>query len=224
MLAVNVPLMPSPSGLMSAFSPYTDSPSSPAPYHTTPLRLVSLHQIVPLHSNTGRHSDPSGHLLPPSQRSPLASSPSDLSNPSPIAPSSNGTDTTDIDDSTIELEESEELAQSPQATEADQPEEDLKVGLSLGYTGPQTANSCPLKLETVNASGLRPGSAEDDQPRSVIHAPKSFELFVSYPTYLFNQGNILIGPTAYATVSALDPPYHPQPIPKIRYYYYFPKP
>ena len=90
----------------------------------------------------------------------MVSSPSDICDPSPIAPSSNGTDTTEIDDSAIDLEDSEATPQPPAAA-------------TLESQEPQ------LKLETMDgvAKDLRPSSAEDDQPSSVIHAPRSFELF-----------------------------------------------
>ena len=161
MMAVNSPLMPSPnSGLMSAFSPYTDSPSSPAPYHTIPSRFDFLH-FCTARANNCRHSDPSGHLYPPpSQRSPMASSPSDICDPSPIAPSSNGTDTTEIEDSAIDLEDTD-ITPQPQAS------------ATLEPLGPQ------LKLETSDGveKDLTQTSAEDGQPSSVIHVPRSFELF-----------------------------------------------
>ena len=161
MMAINSPLMPSPnSGLMSAFSPYTDSPSSPAPYHSLPSRF-EFFRLWTAQTDMNRHSDPSGHLYPPqSQRSPMASNSSDICDPSPVAPSSNGTDTTEIDDSAIDLDDADVTPQ-PQAT------------ASLESQGPQ------LKLETADGSEnvLKPASAEDDQPSSVIHVPRSFELF-----------------------------------------------
>ncbi|MCJ1403446.1 hypothetical protein MMC11_006669 [Xylographa trunciseda] len=90
MAAVKSPLMPSPnSNLMSAFSPYSDSPTSPAPY------------------NKRSSTDSTGHLQPQPQYSPQIGSPShsNVADNSPIAPSSTGTDSTDIDDTTIEEED-----------------------------------------------------------------------------------------------------------------------
>ncbi|MCJ1228219.1 hypothetical protein MMC12_004880 [Toensbergia leucococca] len=148
MMAVKSPLLPSPnSGLMSAFSPYTDSPSSPAPYAS------------PIHHSMA--SEYSNSLHPPAQSSPLASSPSDIADPSPIATSSNGTDTTDIDDTVVE-------------TEVDREDEDP--------TPEPPASRVPeleLKIDTRDASinFIRPGSDEDDQPNSVIHAPQGFSGF-----------------------------------------------
>ncbi|MCJ1291661.1 hypothetical protein MMC34_003206 [Xylographa carneopallida] len=98
MAAVRSPLMPSPnSNLMSAFSPYSDSPTSPAPY------------------NKRSSTDSTGHLQPQPQYSPLVSSPShsNVADNSPIAPSSTGTDTTDIDDTTIEEEDAHVEATPP---------------------------------------------------------------------------------------------------------------
>ncbi|KAL2351173.1 hypothetical protein BJ546DRAFT_360887 [Cryomyces antarcticus] len=81
-MALKSPLMPSPTGgLMSAFSPYTDSPNSPAPFAST----------FP-HSN--RSSAPSDSLAPPP--SPY---PSHI-DPSPV--DSNGTESTEIEDDTQE--------------------------------------------------------------------------------------------------------------------------
>ncbi|KAI4091478.1 MAG: hypothetical protein LQ344_004078 [Seirophora lacunosa] len=87
--------MPSPNtNLISAFSPYTDSPSSPAPFKS------------PLRSSTS--SDNSTYLQLP-VHSPLVSSPSDIADPSPIAPSSNGTD---FDDTALDTEDAEPRPES----------------------------------------------------------------------------------------------------------------
>ncbi|MCJ1300251.1 hypothetical protein MMC08_003046 [Hypocenomyce scalaris] len=150
-MAVRSPLVPSPnSGLMSAFSPYTDSPSSPAPYRTS--------------GSSGRSSElPSSSLHPPPPSSPnIASSPSDIADPSPIAPSSNGTDTTDIDDAAAEIEEPTSAPQEQSASTAASkpPESELKL---------------ETKLAGDNARRAR--SDEDEQPDSVIHAPQGFALF-----------------------------------------------
>ncbi|MCJ1309665.1 hypothetical protein MMC25_003325 [Agyrium rufum] len=138
-MAVNVFSMPSASTPMSAFSPYTDSPSSPTPYYNPTQRL----------------SDSSSHLLPPGQRN--STEQSDISDPSPIATSSNGTDTTDIEDTTEEVEH--ENTGSLRPTSGAEPK--LTVRISNGTPRPTT----------------RPGSADEEEPSSVIHAPKGFEAF-----------------------------------------------
>ncbi|KAL8911166.1 MAG: hypothetical protein Q9171_003621 [Xanthocarpia ochracea] len=150
-MALKSPLMPSPNtNPISAFSPYTDSPSSPAPFKS--LR-------------SSGSSGNSNYLQPPPQ-SPLVSSPSDIADPSPIAPSSNGTD---FDETALELEvETSEARPEPRRRSTEttpllrQGEPELK--LDTGYA---TANS------------LRPRSDEDEQPTSVIHAPQGFEAFHS---------------------------------------------
>ncbi|KAI4216680.1 MAG: hypothetical protein LQ351_001169 [Letrouitia transgressa] len=138
---------------MSAFSPYTDSPTSPAPLKSP--------------NRSSNSSDNSNFLHPPGPPSPLASSPSDIVDPSPIAPSSNGTD---FEDTVIEQEEVEHLEPL-----REEPREDLDSTPSLrqGESG--------LKLDTASApkNNIRPSSDEDEQPNSVIHAPQSFEAFES---------------------------------------------
>lgn len=151
-MALKSPMLPSPDrNLMSAFSPYSESPTSPAPFRS-PI--------------TSTHSRPLSHeharsLHPPNQSSPLASSPSDIPDPSPIATSSNGTDTTDIDDTGIE---NEDLDPTPMPPEPPAP---------LRSTEPA------LKLETANAASdaRKPRSDDDEQPSSVIHAPQGFDAF-----------------------------------------------
>jgi hypothetical protein len=89
-------LMPSPTGpgLSSAFSPYTDSPSSPANFNQvfsnrcelpTPSLLRSIQPVL-MHSqrSSGAHSD---HLVPPPSPYPATV------DPSPV--DSNGTSATD---------------------------------------------------------------------------------------------------------------------------------
>ncbi|KAL9098705.1 MAG: hypothetical protein Q9163_005684 [Psora crenata] len=103
MMALKSPLMASPNNnLMSAFSPYSDSPTSPQRFDSPVHRPMS--------------SDISSHLHPPHHSSPLAaSSPSDIADPSPIATSSNGTDTTDIDDTAIENEDADATPEPPKS-------------------------------------------------------------------------------------------------------------
>ncbi|KAL8710154.1 MAG: hypothetical protein Q9220_005237 [cf. Caloplaca sp. 1 TL-2023] len=147
--------MPSPNNnLISAFSPYTDSPSSPAPFKS-PLR-------------SSGSSDNSNFLHPP-VHSPLVSSPSDIADPSPIAPSSNGTEFDEIETGL----DTEDVGRTEQPQ--DPPRRDLDTTPSLKQGEPE------LKLDTkyAAASSLRPRSDEDEQPTSVIHAPQGFEAFVS---------------------------------------------
>ncbi|CAF9911069.1 MAG: hypothetical protein ALECFALPRED_007068 [Alectoria fallacina] len=149
-MALKSPMLPSPDrNLMSAFSPYSESPTSPAPFRSpvTHSRPVSNEHARSLH--------------PPNQSSPLASSPSDIPDPSPIATSSNGTDTTDIDDTGIENEDLDPTQVPPEAP------------------APSRSTEPALKLETANAASdaRKPRSDEDEQPSSVIHAPQGFDTF-----------------------------------------------
>ncbi|KAL8761010.1 MAG: hypothetical protein Q9184_002823 [Pyrenodesmia sp. 2 TL-2023] len=160
MMALKSPLMPSPNtNLISAFSPYTDSPSSPAPFKS-PLR-------------SSNSSDNSTYLHPPVQ-SPLVSSPSDIADPSPIAPSSNGTDFDDTGLETEEVEPRSEPRESLQRTALRDPLRDPEATPSL-----RQGELSELKLDTKSAAvnSLRPRSDEDEQPTSVIHAPQGFEAF-----------------------------------------------
>ncbi|KAL8774111.1 MAG: hypothetical protein Q9209_001219 [Squamulea sp. 1 TL-2023] len=150
-MALKSPIMPSPNtNLISAFSPYTDSPSSPAPFKS-PLR-------------SSGSSDNSNFLQPPLQ-SPHVSSPSDIADPSPIAPSSNGTD---FDETGLETDEVEHGEERP-----DPLRRSTETTPSLRQGEPE------LKLDTkyAAANNLRPKSDEDEQPTSVIHAPQGFEAF-----------------------------------------------
>ncbi|KAL8806114.1 MAG: hypothetical protein Q9182_001515 [Xanthomendoza sp. 2 TL-2023] len=151
MMALKSPLMPSPNtNLISAFSPYTDSPSSPAPFKS-PLR-------------SSGSSDNTNFLHPPAQ-SPLISSPSDIADPSPIAPSSNGTD---FDDTALDTEDFDHREPAPDPL---RPSTETTPSLKQGEP--------ELKLDTkyAAANSLRPRSDEDEQPTSVIHAPQGFEAF-----------------------------------------------
>ena len=90
--------------------------------------------------------------------------------------SSNGTDI----DETAEARTEEPAPAEPHSAVSDgatSPKEHIKVG--------ESAPSCAVrinfrKVATKDAEGndFRPGSAEDDHPSSVIHAPKGFEQFV----------------------------------------------
>ena len=112
-MALESPLMPSPptTNLMSAFSPYIDSPSSPQPFGSpmAPNGFACL--LLQTRSEIDkwcRSSDKSSNqYLQPNQTSPIAPSPSDTADPSPIALSSNATDEADIDDTMVETEDTE---------------------------------------------------------------------------------------------------------------------
>ena len=110
----------SPNAMISAFSPYTDSPSSPA-HHSGAARkspgfqyvhsrcTKSLTKSLHRHANAG---DRKKHLSAPASAPapavvisvPHASPPVgiDIVDPSPIAPSSNGTEFTDMDEDETE--------------------------------------------------------------------------------------------------------------------------
>ncbi|KAI9751183.1 MAG: hypothetical protein M1835_001253 [Candelina submexicana] len=88
--------MPSPGGLMSAFSPYTDSPNSPAPQKSPRFSSMAQDAAVTLHP-------------PPSPNPPSISS--DVPDPSPIT--SSGTESTEIDDSADESEQPDEKPPDP---------------------------------------------------------------------------------------------------------------
>lgn len=153
MMALKSPMLPSPDrNLMSGFSPYSDSPTSPAAFRSpiTHSRPVSNEYARSLH--------------PPNQSSPLASSPSDIPDPSPIATSSTGTDTTDIDDTCME---NEDLDPTPMPSEPPVPR------------APSRSTEPALKLETANAASdaQKPRSDDDERPSSVIHAPQGFDAF-----------------------------------------------
>ncbi|KAF2017548.1 hypothetical protein BU24DRAFT_152348 [Aaosphaeria arxii CBS 175.79] len=87
-MATATQLMPSPTaGLKSSFSPYTDSPSSPAPFS----------QVF---SNSNRNSNTSDHLAPPPSPYPSTV------DPSPV--DSNGTNGTEIEDDAQEIDHASE--------------------------------------------------------------------------------------------------------------------
>lgn len=94
-MALKSPLMPSPtSGLSSAFSPFTDSPNSPAPngaFSSIDKRWDFVERAIGLQLNdTCRSSGPSDSLAPPPSPYPQQIEPSPVD--------SNGTETTDIEE------------------------------------------------------------------------------------------------------------------------------
>ncbi|KAL9129960.1 MAG: hypothetical protein Q9217_001718 [Psora testacea] len=108
---------------MSAFSPYSDSPTSPQRFESPIHRPMS--------------SDLSSHLHPPHHLSPLAaSSPSDIADPSPIATSSNGTDTTDIDDTAIENEDDDATPEPPKSAKPSLELETANAAADVSKPGP----------------------------------------------------------------------------------------
>ncbi|TKA75414.1 hypothetical protein B0A49_02638, partial [Cryomyces minteri] len=146
-MALKSPLMPSPTGgLMSAFSPYTDSPNSPASFASTFA-----------HSN--RSSAPSDSLAPPP--SPY---PSHI-DPSPV--DSNGTESTEIEDDTQEDTLHEQEPEQEQNTKS--PDDEVKSPKS--QEGADALQ--PPKIETTLPTRSR--SSSEDAPQSAIHAPSGFE-------------------------------------------------
>ncbi|KAF2681144.1 hypothetical protein K458DRAFT_489618 [Lentithecium fluviatile CBS 122367] len=149
-MATATQLMPSPTtGLKSSFSPYTDSPSSPATF-------------AQVFSN--RSSNTSDHLAPPSPY------PSTV-DPSPV--DSNGTVATEIEDDAQENHVSESEGESGDgSSDIKSPDhDDITSPLSLD----SHAKSQPSKLDT--ALPVRRRSDSDDAPQSVIHAPAHFKTF-----------------------------------------------
>ncbi|KAF2767001.1 hypothetical protein EJ03DRAFT_276964 [Teratosphaeria nubilosa] len=159
-MALKSPLMPSPSGggVSSAFSPYTDSPSSPPPYHNT----------LP-GSSANRFSDPSTSLAPPPSPYPQQIEPSPVD--------SNGTENTDID----EEAQDESGVKSP-GTDADGElvSPDIEITSPASVTSPQSAMSArsdrPQKINTLLPTRERSDSTQEE-PQSVIHAPSGFKEF-----------------------------------------------
>lgn len=146
-MATATQLMPSP-GLKSAFSPYTDSPSSPA-------------NFAQVFSN--RNSNTSDHLQPPPSPYPATV------DPSPV--DSNGTahtDNTEIEDDPQENQVGEETL-----TDLISPATDDIV--SPASQDGQSLQSQPHKLDTLLPVRTRADS--DDAPQSVIHAPAHFKQF-----------------------------------------------
>ncbi|GAB7366109.1 hypothetical protein MBLNU230_g7671t1 [Neophaeotheca triangularis] len=152
-MALKSPLMPSPTGaaMSSAFSPYTDSPNSPAPF---------AHDF---HTQSNRSSGPSDSLAPPASPYPqqIEPSPVDSNN-------SNGTENTDIENAPQENEGAEAEAESP--SEVRSP--DMEI------ISPQSASSSKsvAKIDTQFPNRPRTDSS-DDAPNSVIHAPSGFKTF-----------------------------------------------
>ncbi|KAF2127996.1 hypothetical protein P153DRAFT_367910 [Dothidotthia symphoricarpi CBS 119687] len=164
-MATAMQLMPSPTaGLNSAFSPYTDSPSSPGTF---------------AHVFSNRSSGvPSDHLLPPPSPYPATVE------PSPVE--SNGTSNTDhteIDEDAQEDGDSEDGMsdiKSPDTDDIVSPashERQAKVWRDSMQRRADThfLAQQPAKLDTTLPVHERSNS--DDAPPSVIHAPANFKTF-----------------------------------------------
>ena len=142
MMALKSPLVPSPNtGMMSAFSPYSDSPTSPQRFGSPTSRpkyvLPPLQQVD---TDGDRSSEYSKNLLPPNNYgfAGPTSNPSDIADPSPISTSSNGTDTTHIDDTAIENEHEEPTPEPPKPAKPGL-EVILGMGRKVGMLTVQTA-------------------------------------------------------------------------------------
>ncbi|KAH7065600.1 hypothetical protein B0J12DRAFT_734906 [Macrophomina phaseolina] len=173
-MAAATQLMPNAAQQQSAFSPYTDSPSSPAPFS-------------PHFRNSNRSSaaqTPSDSLQPPS--------PYPAVEPSPV--DSNGTNTTDIDDESQADDDDDD--DDPPSSDADALSDarsptmsDLQSPASPdGQTAPSSA------LPQLDTS-VRARSNSDDQPQSVIHAPPGYQHFTAQsPADTENSANTVVSP------------------------------
>ncbi|KAF2199901.1 hypothetical protein GQ43DRAFT_375133 [Delitschia confertaspora ATCC 74209] len=150
-MATVTQLMPSPTqGLKSAFSPYTDSPSSPAPFS----QLFS-------NRSSGNAQD---HLIPPPSPYPATV------DPSPV--DSNGTISTDAN-----VQQIEDDAQVNQVNEdgmSDIRSPDTNIS-DLTSPASQDSHTKLSKLDTAIPARTRADS--DDAPQSVIHAPTNYKSF-----------------------------------------------
>ncbi|KAI7344179.1 hypothetical protein KC354_g15288, partial [Hortaea werneckii] len=153
-MALKSPLMPSPTnGLSSAFSPYSDSPNSPAPYQNN----------FPTASN--RSSGPSDSLAPPPSPYPQQIEPSPVD--------SNGTESTEIEEDAQEEGE----VKSPHADGGEVQSPDIEITSPEETTSPQSAASDRVhKIDTQLPARFRSDSTKDE-PQSVIHAPATFRSF-----------------------------------------------
>ncbi|KAI9817090.1 MAG: hypothetical protein M1827_001202 [Pycnora praestabilis] len=177
-MALASPLMPSPSGVGSAFSPYTDSPNSPAPPRSPRFSSMSgfeeHHRRKPsADSMPSRASEATDSLHPPPSPHP-PSSMSDVPDPSPI---SNGTEGTEIEDSADEDEGlAQEEPQPPNSSSGESIHSDLTVGHELSPNLRIETYSAKLKsIDTTILNSTR--SDSDETPQSVIHAPPDFKDF-----------------------------------------------
>ncbi|KAI7207177.1 hypothetical protein KC333_g9479, partial [Hortaea werneckii] len=153
-MALKSPLMPSPTnGLSSAFSPYSDSPNSPAPYQNN------------FQAASNRSSGPPDSLAPPPSPYPQQIEPSPVD--------SNGTESTEIEEDAQEEGE----AKSPHADGGEVQSPDIEITSPEETTSPQSAASDRVhKIDTQLPARFRSDSNKDE-PQSVIHAPTTFRSF-----------------------------------------------
>ncbi|KAI7233104.1 hypothetical protein KC330_g5568 [Hortaea werneckii] len=153
-MALKSPLMPSPTnGLTSAFSPYSDSPNSPAPYQNN------------FQTASNRSSGPPDSLAPPPSPYPQQIEPSPVD--------SNGTESTEIEEDAQEEGE----VKSPHADGGEVQSPDIEITSPEETTSPQSAASDRVhKIDTQLPARFRSDSTKDE-PQSVIHAPTTFQSF-----------------------------------------------
>ncbi|KAL9089247.1 MAG: hypothetical protein Q9165_005815 [Trypethelium subeluteriae] len=175
-MALKSPLMPSPTGpaFMSHFSPYSDSPSSPAPYNShfqqgpsrweitsaDPSFLLGRDEIADRVPHGCRNSNPSDSLHPP-----VSPYPNHV-DPSPVE--SNGSANTDIDE---DAQEGTDAADPKQPESKDEPASIEEQALS------PTSQEALAKLDTALSPEAR--AEPEDGPTSVIHVPSGFKKFES---------------------------------------------
>ncbi|KAI7352814.1 hypothetical protein KC354_g11810 [Hortaea werneckii] len=152
-MALKSPLMPSPTnGLSSAFSPYSDSPNSPAPYQNN------------FQTASNRSSGPSDSLAPHPSPYPQQIEPSPVD--------SNGTESTEIEE---DAQEEGEVKSAHADGEVQSP--DIEITSPEETTSPQSATSDRVhKIDTQLPARFRSDSTKDE-PQSVIHAPATFRSF-----------------------------------------------
>ncbi|KAF2716279.1 hypothetical protein K431DRAFT_307923 [Polychaeton citri CBS 116435] len=151
-MALKSPLMPSPTGPLSAFSPYSDSPNSPVPF---PSSFHHHHH----HPQSNRSSGPSDSLAPPPSPYPQQIEPSPVD--------SNGTEGTDIEEDAQDLGD----LKSPLSAVGD----GEKSPGEFDITSPQSTGSERVqKINTQLPARTRSDSADND-PQSVIHIPSGFK-------------------------------------------------
>ncbi|KAF7192887.1 hypothetical protein HII31_05801 [Pseudocercospora fuligena] len=156
-MALKSPLMPSPTGagLSSAFSPYSDSPNSPARFNNFPGSG---------NTQSNRSSGPSDSLAPPPSPYPQQIEPSPVD--------SNGTEGTEIEEDAQEDAEVESAGSDRNRGSLEVQSPDIEI------TSPASAKSQdnPPKIVTALPSRLRSDSADND-PQSVIRIPSGFKDF-----------------------------------------------
>ncbi|SMR41542.1 unnamed protein product [Zymoseptoria tritici ST99CH_1A5] len=183
-MALKSPMMPSPTGggLASAFSPYTDSPGTPARFNGQ----------FPSSDNTrsNRSSGPTDSLAPPASPYPPGIEPSPVD--------SNGTESTEIEEEAQDEDiKSQDSTKRRESFEVQSP--DIEI------TSPESAKSeNPPRLDTKLPARFR----TDDGPQSVIHVPSGFKKFdggqQSTPSEKSEQTTRLVSPTT-PEASVLEP-------------------